>query len=107
MDTFGKVGDFLQRIQAWLWAIGIAIIGMGILRGLAQAIPAASLLLIGVGILVLILGLAAIARRGFATLFQTQKVTGPAKLDLEFHPDRDAMNKMRGGLKAELEGAYV
>ena len=52
---FAKVGDFLQRLNAIIWAIGGAVVLVGILRGVFRDIPLDSLLMIGVGTLLMLL----------------------------------------------------
>jgi hypothetical protein len=46
------VGDWIQRIQAYAWAIVIALIATGVIKAWTQSIPNLSLALFGAGIFV-------------------------------------------------------
>lgn len=116
---FDKLGDFLQRFQAWLWAIGLAILGTGIVRGFVRDIPLVSLVLIGVGILVLTMGMAVSVRLPFSRLSSRKAASTTTNvnrtpgqetirdLGSTFYPDRPTMNRTTGGLVKDLLGVEI
>jgi hypothetical protein len=99
MDLFRKIGDFVQRIQAilWaftiIWALGFGAIAVGVINAVFEGVPRSSLILLGIGIALLSLpfGYFAIVwlrSRGTATAEPTHET--PAA-ELEEDPDYHQM----------------